>query len=207
MRIAVLVYGRIYNAVDHRENILNSIGREHEVDFFLSSDNSPQYQLDAFINSYNPKKYINDKIEHTINLRGYPTQPEVNQENMIRHFINKKRVYDLYVKYKEETGSKYDVIISLRTDIALYTSFEYTTIGNKRIKIPNGNDYGHPGINDQIGYGEEEEMKGYAGLAEDLEELVKEKGTTVHPETLTLRNLVERGVRIERVRLEYSLRK
>jgi hypothetical protein len=50
-------------------------------------------------------------------------------------------------------------------------------------------------------------MNTYNGLGEYLEDLVKEKGTTVHPETLTLRNLVERGVSIERVRLEYSLRK
>jgi hypothetical protein len=207
MRIAVLIYGRINKAVEHYANIVESIGSEHKIEFFLSSDNAPPDQLVNFIDCYKPMRYINDKIEHNINLKGYPTQPEVNLSNMLSHFINKKRVYELLEKHVLYNNTKYDVIISLRVDVFFTSCFDYSTIEDNTIKIPNCYDYGSPGINDQIGYGKEEEMMRYMKLIDKVEELVKTKGAVVHPETLTLRNLEESGVRIERVSLEYSLRK
>jgi hypothetical protein len=62
MRIAVLIYGRLNKCIEHYDNIMNSIGRDNDIQFFLSSDDSPQSQLDDFINIYKPVKYINDKI-------------------------------------------------------------------------------------------------------------------------------------------------
>ena len=34
MRIGVLVFGRLNKCVEHYDNIINSIGKEHTIDFF-----------------------------------------------------------------------------------------------------------------------------------------------------------------------------
>ena len=39
MKIAVLVYGRLNYCVENYNNIINAIGIENTIDFFLSSDN------------------------------------------------------------------------------------------------------------------------------------------------------------------------
>jgi len=64
MRIAVLIYGRLNECTPSYDNILNSIGKEHTIDFFLSSDNSDKELLDSFINLYNPILYTNDEIQY-----------------------------------------------------------------------------------------------------------------------------------------------
>ena len=55
MRIAIIVYGRINKAINVYENNLDSIGREHTIDIFLSSDNSSEVELKRFIDIYKPK--------------------------------------------------------------------------------------------------------------------------------------------------------
>ena len=52
MDIAILVYGRLDNFEKHYDTIIQSIGKDNNINFFLSTDNSP-YILD-FIELYKP---------------------------------------------------------------------------------------------------------------------------------------------------------
>lgn len=96
MRIAVLCYGRLNKCIEHYNNIINSIGIEHNIDFFMSSDNSDEKLLNDFCSLYKPIAYVNDKIEYTCNLSKYSgLRIETNVHNMTCHFINKGRVFSL----------------------------------------------------------------------------------------------------------------
>ncbi len=98
MRIAILVYGRLNKCVEHYKNTIESIGEEHEVDFFVSSDNSEESVLNDFIRLYkpvlynnakiNPNKYVCTNWEKCKNKRA-----ETNIYNMICHIANKGRVF------------------------------------------------------------------------------------------------------------------
>ena len=54
MKLAVLVFGRLNKCVEHYANIIESIGKQHSLDFYLSSDNSSDASLNVFIKTYNP---------------------------------------------------------------------------------------------------------------------------------------------------------
>ena len=162
MRIAVLVFGRLNKCVEHYTNIMDSIGREHKIDFFVSSDNSSEELLQDFIRLYNPISYINDKIEHTINLSKYKNCDVTNIDNMIRHFINKYRVFSLLENFMEmNTDIQYNIIMSLRIDLLFKSKFDFTSISNEipssstpefrlqnKIFIPYK--YNWEGVNDQL---------------------------------------------------------
>jgi hypothetical protein len=62
-RIAVLVYGRLCRAVDHYANIVEIIGRNHIIEFFMSSDDAPSSQLCDFIRTYRPVRYDNTPVQ------------------------------------------------------------------------------------------------------------------------------------------------
>ena len=127
MKIAVLIYGRLNNCVQHYNNIINSIGMENNIDFFLSSDNSGEKLLQEFIDLYKPITYTNEKIHYDYDLEKYNGKaPETNMHNMICHFINKKRVFELLKNYCEKEIIHYDIIISLRVDIV----FSRTILSN-----------------------------------------------------------------------------
>ena len=139
MRIAVLVYGRLNNS-EYYDNIVNSIGNENTIDFFLSSDNSSKEFLDKFINTYNPISYINDEIHYTCgDLGRYPgKRDETNIHNMTCHFINKQRVYNLLENYIGITHIKYDIVMSTRTELFFYEKIIFNKeLEENTIYIPN----------------------------------------------------------------------
>jgi hypothetical protein len=97
MRIAVLLYGRLNKCVEHYNNIVEHLGKQNDINFFLSSDNSSPSQLDEFIQLYKPVLYNNYPIHYDYNLEKYPgKRMETNIHNMTCHFINKKKIEYLY---------------------------------------------------------------------------------------------------------------
>ena len=118
MRIAVLVYGRLNKCVEHYENIVESIGKYNDIDFFVSSDNSSESLFNDFIDLYKPKLYNNSNIQYEYDLGKYPgKRGETNIHNMTCHFINKNRVFLLLEEYKNKYNIHYDCVLSLRIDI------------------------------------------------------------------------------------------
>ena len=200
MRVAVLVYGRLGKCASHYKNIIDTIGSEHTIDFFASSDNSPN--IDEFVRIYKPISYVNDKIETSCNLEKYPRplQP-TNVHNVIRHFINKHRVLSLLEKH----GAEYDAIISLRIDCVFNGKFKFDSIKDNTIYIPEGYDY--YGINDQIAYGNLNVMKMYNSIFLNISMLLEKGLSILHPESLTLANIRYNKLQVVRVSLPYFIQR
>ena len=204
MRIAVLVFGRLAKCVDLYNNILESLGKDNIVDFFASSDNSPQSQLDNFIELYKPISYNNDAIQYTGNLDNYPHKPcETNLHTMTCHFINKGRVFSLLEEHIKKENIKYDVVVSLRIDVMYLNKFDYGDLADNTIYIPAGNDYA--GINDQVAWGVIEVMKKYNSIFSNIIHLLEQRLSIPHPESLTRANLLYYNVNIQRTNLSYII--
>ena len=205
MKIAVLIYGRLNKCVEHYANTIESIGQEHEIDFFLSSDNSDENLLQQFIELYKPISYINDKIEYSIDLTNYPgKRVETNIHNMICHFINKERVFSLLEEHTEKEKVNYDIVLSLRIDLVFKDIFLFTNTNNNTIYIPLGNDWAG-GINDQIAYGNINVMRKYNNIFKYVIVLLDEFFSIPHPESLTLANITYHNLEISRFYLEYYI--
>ena len=200
MKIAVLVYGRLAKCDAHYDNIMNNIGKENDIDFYMSSDNSCQNDLENFIRIYKPIKYTNDKIEYTCDFSKYPSY-YTNFHNMTCHFINKLRVFQLLEEYISQTNTKF--IISLRIDLVFHNCFDLICVEDNTIYIPNGNDY--TGVNDQIAYGKLDEMNKYNKIFLHTPMLLEEKRSISHPESLHLANIIYHNLKIVRVNLQYHI--
>lgn len=208
MRIAVLVYGRLHKCAEHYENIIWTLGKEHDVDFFLSSDNSSEDLLNDFIRLYKPVRYINEPIKYTDELSIYPGKPdETNIRNMTCHFMNKGRVFSLLEDYLHIANIHYECVVSLRVDLVFSTICDFTGLDRNTIYIPNGFDYVSNGINDQFAYGSFEVMKKYCAIFSNTQHLLKEGLSIPHPESLTYANLLYSKVDITRVDVSHVIQK
>jgi hypothetical protein len=205
MRIATLVYGRLNKCVEHYNNIIEMLGINNNIDFFLSSDNSPPSQLDDFINLYKPVAHINDTIKYDYDLNKYNNKrPEVNTHNMTCHFINKNRVFSLLEDHINKNNIHYDIIVSLRIDLVIENCFNFDeTLDNNTIYIPFGYDFIDNAINDQVAYGNYEVMKKYNSI--NPVELLEQKLSITHPESLTLANIKYHKLEIKRFSLQYRI--
>ena len=203
MRIAVLVYGRLNKCVEHYNNILEHIGKQHDIDFFLSSDNSPESILHDFIHLYKPISYDNTPILYDYDLAAYPRAFETNIHNMTCHFLNKNRVFALLEKYIIGTYIHYDVVLSLRIDLVFNNSFDFNGLLDNTIYIPS--DFDYRGINDQIAYGKIDVMKKYNYINPIY--LLENKFTISNPECLTLANICVNNLLVQRVELSYYIDK
>jgi hypothetical protein len=206
MKIAILIYGRLNKSLECYNYIMSSLSNYDSVDFFCSSDNSDNDTLSDFINKYKPLCYINDKVnvDNFKYFYDFPNHPHTHIDNMIRHFINKKRVYDIFLKYNEANNKQYDVIMYLRADLQINDNFNFEYPKDNNIYIPIGQDY-VDGINDQIAYGNESVMKIYSQLIFNCKLLLSNNLAYVHPETLTLANLKYNNLIINRFALSYNL--
>jgi hypothetical protein len=71
------------------------------------------------------------------------------------------------------------------------------------IYIPTNNDHG--GINDQIAFGDHDTMTIYSTIHDRITYYCKEEDTPYHPETLTLKNLINNNITIVRFDFPYTL--
>ena len=206
MRIAVLIYGRLNRCTDHYNNILDTIGRGNDIDFFLSSDNSHPWQLNDFINLYKPVKYCNDIVQYNCDFSIYPTnRPETRIHNMTCHFINKERVFLLLKQHIEKENINYDVVISLRVDLVFYNNFDFTNLEPDTIYIPEGYDYGETCTNDQVAYGTLPVMEKYNMIFSNIIHLLSSKLSVPHPESLTFANINFHNLKTKRVNIPYHI--
>jgi hypothetical protein len=205
MRIAVLIYGRLNKCVEHYENIVESIGKHNDIDFFFSSDNSSESLVNDFIHLYKPKLYNNSTIEYEDNLENYYSTmlDNNNIHNMICHFINKNRVFLLLEEYKNKENIHYDCVVSLRIDIVFFNNLIFNNIEDNTIYIPYGEDHYNNSINDQIAYGNIDVMKKYNSI--NPLDLLEKNLSVLHPESLNYANIIFNNLKIERFNLKYML--
>jgi hypothetical protein len=212
MRIALLLYGRINKFKEHRANIIESFGKDNQVDIFYSCDGEDTSAMLEFIDLYKPIKVCNDKITDTIEgkLHRYPNPPSpeyfdlVNIYNMSRHFINKSRVFKLLEEHIEQEHTHYDLVISTRIDIFYNESFIHGNIEENTIYIPMGYNYGLLAVNDQIAHGTLSTMKKYMNMYDNIINYL-ETGCLMHPESLVYKNIIHNNINIVRYPLSYSI--
>lgn len=205
MRIAVLVYGRLNNAAKHYRNIVDAFGT-HDLDFFLSSDNSSESLLNEFTRLYKPVRYINSPIHYDRDLGKYPgKRDETNIHNMTCHFINKNRVFALLEEHVHATRATYDCVVSLRIDCVFQNKFVFDALAEDTIYIPQGSDHVEKAINDQIAYGKPDVMKKYNSI--DPVYLLENRLSIPHPESLNYANIQFHALQVVRVELNYYLDK
>jgi len=204
MRIAVLTYGRLNKCAEHYPNTLDSIGKDNNIDFFLSSDNSSESLLNDFIRLYKPISYNNTPITYNYDLGNYPNRlPVVNIHHMTCHMINKNRVLSLLEEYIHKENIHYDVVISLRIDCVFHNKFIFNDLLDNIIYIPDGFDYLPYAINDQIAYGKIDVMKKYNSI--NPLDLLDKKLSIPHPESLNYANIHFHKLIVRRVNLCYHL--
>ncbi len=198
MHIAVLIFGRLYKCIEHYNNVIQHLGQDNQIDFFLSSDNSPE--INEFIELYKPKAYDNSTITYDYDLNKYPGKHSVtNIHNMTCHFINKNRVFALFQEYK----SNYDCVVSLRIDCLFQSKFDFSKLEENTIYIPEGADWVDKGLNDQIAYGKVDVMEKYNSI--DPVYLLENKLSIPHPESLNYANVHLHKLNIERPIIKYYL--
>jgi len=204
MRIAVIVYGRLNHCSITYDKIMDSLGKENDIDFFLSSDNSSESLLNEFCLLYKPVLYNNNPVYYDTDLSIYPGKYEVtNLHNMTCHFINKNRVFVLLEDYINKNNINYDVVVCLRIDCIINNKFTFNNLEDNTIYIPSGYDYVDNAINDQIAYGKVDVMKKYNSL--NPKELLEKKLSILHPESLNLANIRYYNLRVVRTELNYYL--
>jgi hypothetical protein len=204
MNIAVLIYGRLSKCVENYDNIIESIGKHNNIDFFFSSDNSSESLVNDFIKVYKPKLYNNISIQYEYDLGIYSgKRSETNIHNMTCHFINKNRVFLLLEEYQNSENKHYDCVVSLRVDCIFKNNFEINNLENNKIYIPYGYNSLDNGINDQVAYGKVDVMKKYNNI--NPLELLEKKLSIPHPESLTYANIIFNNLNIERVNIKYYL--
>jgi len=209
MRIAVLVYGRLNNCSKHYNNIIESLNHPKDnIDFFLSSDDSPTELVDEFVKLYKPIGYINSKIQYDFDLGKYPgRRPETSIHNMTCHFINKYRVFKILNIYVEKTNINYDIVLSLRIDVVIQNKFNFNDLENNTVYIPLGCDYVNKGMNDQIAYGKKDSMEKYNNVISNVFNLLENNLTIPHPESINYANIWFNKLNVQRVDLKYYLDK
>lgn len=206
LNIAVLIYGRLKKANDSFSHIKNSLKKYNNINFFLSTDNANSNEIEQFIKKYNPKVFDNTlkNIDYESNkLVRYQKRPETNINNMLKHFLNKLTVFNIFENYYLKNNIKYDVVLAIRCDIFDISEFNFDNIIDNNIYVPIIHNYYN--MNDQIAYGNITVMKQYMTIYNNLDNLVIHKKCIIHPETLTLYNLLLNSIKINKINLTYTL--
>ena len=163
MKIAVLFSGRINDSIEQYTNFMQSIVQSNEVDFFISYNKTKNKSaVDQFLKMYKPKKHIeNDEQYHDITKYKNSSDKPMN---ILYMFQNRLKVIKLFDEYVQETGSKYDFLISTRCDLWYYQhlnldTFKTNVAQENKLLIINGignggmNNCDSGGINDQFALG------------------------------------------------------
>lgn len=218
----MLFYGRINKAEDTYKNIVDAIGSENTVDYFLSTGEQSVEQLNKFISLYNPIAYTNKEIQFTYDIPPNVVYPwlECREHNMICCFINRQRVHRLLEDYMEESKTEYDIVFSLRCDILFLQKIQYLTIQEDTIYIPrsyNGfifidfmtiiPEFTQPliGITDAMAYGKASVMKKYSNTIDNMMYLLNTGKCIMHPETINYANIMYNNLEIERFYTDFDI--
>lgn len=206
MKIAVLVYGRLESCQKLCGNIIEAIGgNEHELDFFMSSDNSPQEHLDWFLELYKPVLWTNAAIKYNCDFSKYSgKRAETNFHNMTCHFINKNRVIGLLETHLKQTDIKYDCVVSIRVDLFFRGKLNYDGIEENTVYIPKTGDW-VGGINDQLAYGTFQTMRKYMDIFNTSIKLLEKQVVIPHPENLNRANIEYYKLNVSRFEIEYYI--
>ena len=196
MKIAILFSGRINYYKQIYDNLIQKVINNNEVDFYLSTSPHITNEIDLqyFIDLYKPVKVINEPINHDFDYNNYELLSCWSKpQNICDMWFNRIRVFNLI-------EDKYDIILSYRLDINAFNNMNYEI--NDLINIPNGCDYDY-GINDQIAYGNYNNMKKYMNLYSYLPEILN--NCKMHPETILKYYINNYNLNVKRIDFIYYI--
>lgn len=202
MKIALLFYGRIRHY--EKKFAIKALSDYKDIDIFYSSDNEPEHLINDFIKLYNPVSFNNDTISYDVDFGKYPNNVTcpVNINNMTRHFINLKRVFQLLEDTIKCKNIEYDIIIVTRLDLNI-SKIDLSNLVKDSLYIPFNED--HCGINDRFVMGYLESIKKYMNIFDNCLYLLDNKLSVPHPECLTLANIKYSNINIIRFNLHHNL--
>jgi len=189
MKIAILFTGRIKYYNDIYNNIVDKIVNNNQIDFYLSTspEITDENDLKEFIDLYKPVKVINEPINHNFDYNKYEKLScWVRPKNICDMWYNRMRIFNAI-------EDKYDIILSYRLDLNPFNYINYEI--NNFINIPLCDDYSG-GINDQIAYGNYNEMKKYMNLYSYLPEILN--SCLMHPETILKHYIKKYNLNVKR---------
>ena len=215
MKIAVLFSGRIIDSIEQYTNFMQSIVQSNEVDFFISYNKTKNKSaVDQFLKMYKPKKHIeNDEQYHDITK--YKNSSDTPM-NILYMFQNRLKVIKLFDEYLQETGSKYDFLISTRCDLWYYQCLNLDKCNivaqENKLLIINGignggmNNCDSGGINDQFALGNYDNISTYLRLYDVFFNML-DNNVILHPETLLLHYLTNENIKIQRFDIIYDIKR
>lgn len=205
-KIAMYFSGRIISYEHCIANIIK-LKDKYNITFFCSL-NLPEltdYEYKFFEllnmnqNQYTFENLIAPDWIYTLDGQGH----YMRREKMHSHFYNNKKCIELIHTYEKENNINFDIIIKYRADIVSNDIFPILHVNKNIIYIPHEND--HTGINDQLVYGDRDVMYIHSTLYDRIIHYCKNHNTPYHPESLTLKNIIDNNINIQRFDFRYSL--
>ena len=212
MRVALLLYGKLYNYNQYDE-LLNFIGKEHTVDIFYSGDHEQEEKVAVFVENYKPVKCETDRIIHPNIMSIYPGRlPGVDNEALYDQgckLINKFRVFMLLEEYMKEKNVKYDLVVCMSLDIKVNSTLNLSNsnFSDNNVYIPMTpiTEELEGSVNDKLALGKLESMKKYCELYKYMQYLLEQKLSIPSAEHLNLACLTYNKINIVRIPLVYSI--
>jgi hypothetical protein len=208
LNVAVFFSGKIKDYELEREH-LTKLKNKYNATFFVSINESSE--LDYMKNFFKEFQIDNDQknIEKTplpsnLILLYCKNEKDTNYSNIFSMYYHNNKCYDLINKYQIKNNTQFDVIVKYRVDIHSNDIIDLTKPKLNTIYIPEGYDYG--GLNDQIGYGDNESMKLYCSIIENLSKICM-NNIRFHPESILNEGLKLVDLKIERISYKYILHK
>lgn len=205
-KIAILFYGRIQNYERCYKNINDEIAINYDIDYFLSHSPELNENVQDFKTLFKPIAICNDPIKYPKNLEKFHKNSK--DYNTIPHYINKMRVFNLLEDHINKNKVEYDYIFCTRIDVFYFNNliFEnFTEIDDNTIYIPDGHDWGNPGINDQMAIGNLEGIRKYTSIYNNIE-IILEKLKTSWAEMINLENINYMKLNVKRYSRNYLLK-
>ncbi len=131
---------------------------------------------------------------------------ETNVRNMLSMYTSIRRAGFLKSQYEEEQGFTYDCVVRCRSDLFFFgecSLADYTGRLDESVQIPQGGDH-QAGINDQLAFSSSRNMDAYFATVDFIDSHLA-NGGLLHPESLLASQLADKGLAVERPRLDYEI--
>ena len=200
MLVAVLLPGRI---TGYNIDFLKALSETYKCVFFASLNNDSLHQFTDFIREFAPIISCLPTVYPDF-LASMNTRQETNKKNMYSMFFHTKRCYDMMIGFQSEKQVCFDVVIKIRPDIEFRDHLVITNCQPNTIYIPKNYDW--LGINDQFAYGDQNSMRLYCSIVDELSKYSQElTAQPRNPEMILLHHLHRSNLQIVRFPFAYSL--
>lgn len=209
MKVAILLSGQLREVELGYSYIYKNLMEGYDCDVFIHSwydkgDQGKKFSKwwgstfdskskDLVLDLYKPKSYIfeNQKVFDRKNYDASQFEGDYRVDATLSMFYSIKKCNDIKNVYSSENNIKYDVVVRVRFDFAIFNKIIYEDhdfINNIFFKDDCNHEKGVC-MNDHFAFGSEENMNIYCNTFDVIDELYNEYNTPFNPETFLGRNL------------------